>query len=171
MPLEPEVIEKIRLAWNSGESGLTIAKRLHTTRNVIIGLVNRRRKAEGSEKWRSRQSTSGEEGAATRKAIQRAAKPRVKPELRPPRRTPRTKTRPPPSLPKPPRPLSNPILWNDKRPNQCSFIADEPSEVHIEALECCGAPVVNDGSWCSYHRSVVYRPDSRLTGKAQAGHR
>lgn len=156
-----ELIEAVRQGWIAGDSGKVIGSRVGLSRNAIIGLVNRRRQKEGVERWPQRLQKSHDVAAATQRAVKRAAKPREKPKPKPPGKTPRTKTRPPPSFPKPPKPLTRSILWNERRPNQCSFIVDEPNEVHIEALECCGDPVLDGGAWCSYHRSVVYKPDPR----------
>jgi len=52
----------------------------------------------------------------------------------------------------------DPILFVDKRRNQCAFIADDARGVETM---CCGRPVVLGSSWCAGHKAICTIPPEK----------
>lgn len=143
-----EAAETVRRRWADGASAGFIARELGLTRNQIIGKVHRmklpKRPIDSQARYLRLRTRRGP--SRKRKAPQ---PPVVAVEVE--------------TIP------SEPILFIDRRFDQCAFIADDPKTgAQAPQILCCGAKTVRESSWCSYHFRIVYAPDRPRRGRPPA---
>lgn len=140
-----ERVDAIRPLYADNLSAREIAIELGTTRNAIIGYLDRSFKETRRPPGRPRQA--------------RAATPRAP---RAPRvAAPRT---PAPKVAKPatdlPRYVAKPVPWLaaiEKR-DTCRFIEGDPLAQPIDELTICGHPRDGESPYCAWHRKIAYQP-------------
>lgn len=155
-----EKVEHIRDGVLRGLSSKLIGNEVGTTRNAIIGfsgrnqslcrlalvpLVNLHPKAKHPRRKRSEAPPKPKVVAAPKVSIVTLPVPA---------------RRAPVPVPEPTNP---PVLFRHRKPFECSFIAGDPRS---PLVTCCGAPVVDQTSWCAWHLRIVAPESGKVTRRA-----
>ena len=150
--------KEIRRLWADGKTSTQIANALGMTRGAVIGCVHRGRDAEGDIAWPTRRAVTAFSPRKTKRRASLTRRPPVKNGKYKTLATPKPRLVSAP-LPKPTKPLSDPIAWLSRELNQCAFIPGDPR--NIDSLQCCGAPTMGESSYCSFHHDICCIPDDR----------
>lgn len=139
-----QAVERLREMWSNGDSLHYIAMELGVSQDAV-------RKARARYGMDAR---SGTAGARTANMARFAGNARLGLRTSAPRRV---------YVPPPNAPTSLCVSIVDVAPNQCRFIAGEPTS------GCCGHPIADgERSWCLYHASIVYNPVARERSDVRA---